>query len=68
MAWKKLKEGGKKMGHLGRDVRILIDLDSLIGCIVNKQLPSMKFVTGAPIPDTLRDVNVALILNVETER
>lgn len=56
------------MGHLGRDVRILIDLDSLIGCIVNKQLPSMKFVTGAPIPDTLRDVNVALILNVETER
>jgi hypothetical protein len=59
------KEGGKKMGNLGRDVRILMDLDSLIGCIKNKQFPSMKIVADVPIPDKLKDVSVALIINVE---
>jgi hypothetical protein len=46
------------------DVKVLLDLDDLIKCIIGGQLPKLAVLRGVKMPSELEGVDAALIVNI----
>jgi hypothetical protein len=47
------------------DIKVMLDLDELIKCIIEKRLPEgIKVFSGLELPEELKEVSIAIIANL----